>query len=268
MPPPLFADRPSQQPPERGRVDALISQTRRLRGEVAAVRRDAAPDETDPRARWQRALCDLAVHQLDDLGAHLGQLRKGAPERPAQREADEGSGPGERDGRPHGEETTGSLLTRVGSAEWNLLTDEVGWSEELYRIVGRPPEAGPMSLDELPSLVFVEDQPLLTQLVTDCLVDGKPIDGEFRFVRSDGGVRTLHVAGEPVLDGEGRTASMWVVFRDVSELRRSERAVRESRESLRRRHERERAEHRLAAEFREMVLPPRRGPLRLAGDGT
>ncbi|GGP95198.1 SpoIIE family protein phosphatase [Streptomyces roseolilacinus] len=269
MPSPLFADRPSQQPPERGPVDALISQTRRLRGEVDAVRRDAASDETDPRARWQRALCDLAVHQLDDLGAHLGQLREGVPERPARpgTAAEEEPGPGERDGRPDGEGATGSLLTRVGSAEWNLLTDEVGWSEELYRIIGRPPEAGPMSLDELPSLVFVEDQPLLTRLVTDCLVDGKPIDGEFRVVRADGRVRTLHVAGEPVLDGEGRTASMWAVFRDVSELRRSERAVRESRESLRRRQEREQAERRLVAEFREAVLPPWRGPLRLAAGG-
>ncbi|WOI60776.1 PP2C family protein-serine/threonine phosphatase [Streptomyces fradiae] len=260
MPSPLFAERPSQQPPERGRVDALISQARRLRGEVDAVRRDAPADADDPRARWQRALCDLAVHQLDDLGAHLGQLREGVPG-----PGGGAAGPAARDGRPRGEGATGSLLTRVGSAEWNLLTDEVGWSDELYRIIGRAPSAGPMSLDELPSLVFAEDQPLLSRLVTDCLVDGKPIDGEFRVVRADGRVRTLHMAGEPVLDGEGRTASMWAVFRDVSELRRSERDVRESRESLGR--DRERTGHRLAAELREAVLPTWRGPLRPAGDG-
>ncbi|WP_374984357.1 PP2C family protein-serine/threonine phosphatase [Streptomyces fradiae] len=260
MPSPLFAERPSQQSPERGRVDALISQARRLRGEVDAVRRVAPADADDPRARWQRALCDLAVHQLDDLGAHLGQLREGVPEPGS---GDGASGPAARDGRPRGEGATGSLLTRVGSGEWNLLTDEVGWSDELYRIIGRAPSAGPMSLDELPSLVFAEDQPLLSRLVTDCLVDGKPIDGEFRVVRADGRVRTLHMTGEPVLDGEGRTASMWAVFRDVSELRRSERAVRETRESLR---DRERAGHRLAAELREAVLPAWRGPLGPAGD--
>lgn len=79
MPSPLFADRPAQQP-EPGAVDALISQTRRLRGELVAVRREAVVNDDDPQQRWQRALCDLAVHQLDDLGAHLGQLRAGAPE--------------------------------------------------------------------------------------------------------------------------------------------------------------------------------------------
>ncbi|WP_175409197.1 PP2C family protein-serine/threonine phosphatase [Streptomyces sp. TRM64462] len=277
MPSPLFADRPSQQPPERGAVDALISQTRRLRGELDAVRRDTA-DETDPQVRWQRALCDLAVHQLDDLGAQLGQLRDGVPDAPesARHEAEGETGDGDRsdasgarpeDGRPSDERETGSLLNRVGSAEWNLLTDEVSWSDELFRIFGRSPEAGPMTLDELPSMVFTEDQSLLTQLLTGCLIDGKPIDGEFRIVRTDGRVRTLHMVGEPVLDGDGCTASMWAVLRDVSELRRSERAVRESRDSLLRRQEAEQTEHRMAVELQEAVLPPWRGPLRLARGG-
>ncbi|MEU5432392.1 SpoIIE family protein phosphatase [Streptomyces sp. NPDC020719] len=258
MPSHLFADRPSPQPPERDTVDALITQTRRLRGGVDAVRRDALVDD-DAHGRWQRALCDLAVHHLDDLGTHLDQLKEGLPEAGPDDEAqEEDEHPGfEADALP------GSLLSRVGSAEWNLLTDEVSWSEELFQIFGRAPESGAMSLDELPSMVFAEDQGLLTAMVTDCLVDGKPIDGEFRIVRTDGRVRTLHMMGEPVLDTEGCTASMWAVLRDVSELRRSQRAVRESRDSLQRERHIAQTEHRLAVELQEAVLPPWRGSLRL-----
>ncbi|WP_336320411.1 PP2C family protein-serine/threonine phosphatase [Streptomyces lavendofoliae] len=265
MPSHLFADRPAPQPPERGTLDALISQTRRLRGDVDAVRRDAVVDEDDPQGRWQRALCDLAVHQLDDLGAQLGQLKEGVPdglEQPA-----ELFGPGADEAAPADPPPTGSLLSRVGSAEWNLLTDEVSWSDELYDIFGRSPEAGPLTLDELPSMVFAEDQALLTAMVTGCLIDGKPIDGEFRIVRTDGRVRTLHMMGEPVLDVDGCTASMWAVLRDVSELRRSERAVRESRDSLQRRRHIERAEHRMAVELQEAVLPPWRGSAGLPHNG-
>lgn len=274
MPSHLFADRPAQ-PPEPGMVDALISQTRRLRGDVDAVRRDAVLDEDDPRNRWQRALCDLAVHQLDDLGAHLSQLKVGLPdELPATPgsapESGTGTGFPSDPGAAYGDPApapTGSLLSRVGSAEWNLLTDEVSWSEELFQIFGRAPENGPMSLDELPSMVFAEDQPLLQAMVTDCLIDGKPIDGEFRIVRTDARVRTLHMMGEPVLDEDGSTASMWAVLRDVSELRRSERAVRESRDSLQRRRQIERTEHRVAVELQEAVLPPWRGSLSFAHGG-
>lgn len=256
MSPHVFADRPAGQQPERGTVDALISQTRRLLGDVDAVRRDAVGDETDPEARWQRALYELAVHQLSDLDRHLAQLRDGPATRtapPAQRAGF--------DRRP------GSLLSRVGSAEWNLLTDEATWSTELYQILGRSPDTPALTLDELPAVVHAEDQPKLTAMVTDCLIDGKPIDGEFRVKRPDGSVRAVHMMGEPVLDADGATASMWAVVRDVSELRRSQRAVSETRDSLRRQRHIAQTEHRLAVELQEAVLPPWRGSLRLPHGG-
>ncbi|MER5661188.1 PP2C family protein-serine/threonine phosphatase [Streptomyces mirabilis] len=258
MPSHLSADRPAAQPPPRGSVDALISQTRRLRGEMDAVRRDAPLDDTDPQGRWQRALCDLAMHQLDDLDEHLAQLRDGPPPVPA-----EPAGAPAVSAAPR----RGSLLSRVGSAEWNLLTDEASWSGELYAILGRDPAAPPLTLDELPSLMLDEDRPMLTAMVTDCLIDAKPIDGEFRIVRPDGGVRTVHMMGEPVLDTDGSTAAMWAVLRDVSELRRSQRTVSESRESLQLHRHHAQSERRLAVQLQEAVLPPWRGSLRFPQRG-
>ncbi|WP_329297966.1 SpoIIE family protein phosphatase [Streptomyces sp. NBC_00659] len=261
MPPHLSADRPAAQPPRRGTVDALISQTRRLRGEVDAVRREAPADEEDAQGRWQRALCNLALHQLNDLDAHLAQLRDGPTELPVPPEATSAARTAPAVPRQ------GSLLSRVGSAEWNLLTDEASWSGELYQILGRDAVAPPLTLDELPSLVLDEDRPMLTTMVTDCLIDAKPIDGEFRIVRPDGGVRTVHMMGEPVLDADGSTASMWAVLRDVSELRRNQRTVGETRESLQRQRHVAQTEHRLAVELQEAVLPPWRGSLRFPRQG-
>ncbi|MFH8371079.1 PP2C family protein-serine/threonine phosphatase [Streptomyces sp. NPDC018031] len=259
MPSPRSADHPAAQPTRRGTVDALISQTRELRGGIEAVRPDTAGSGDlsaldDPRLRWQHALCDLAAHHLDDLGEHLGQLREGLPGEPPAAEPRPAGPAAGREPAPG----------RAGSAEWNFLTDEVAWSEDLCLIFGRRPEEGGLSLDELPGWLFAEDQHVLTDLVTDCLVDGKAIDGEFRIVRSDGEIRTVHMAGEPVLDADGATASMWAVFRDVSELRRSQLAVRETCDSLLRRQQLARTEHRVAVELQETVLPPWRGPLRLS----
>ncbi|WP_171166676.1 PP2C family protein-serine/threonine phosphatase [Streptomyces sp. I05A-00742] len=239
-------------PPVPGAVDALISQTRRLRGGIDAVRREAAGEELpdDPLGRWQRALCDLATHQLDDLGAHLGQLRDGLP-------APDPAPPAEDRALPPG---------RAGSAEWNFLTDEVTWSDELFQIFGRRPEDGALTLDELPSRLFEEDRELLTALVTDCLVDGKPIDGEFRIVHTDGSPRTLHMLGEPVLDADGCTSSMWAVLRDITELRRSRDTVDATGDSLRLHRRRAQAEQRLAAELQKAVLPPWHEPARLPHD--
>ncbi|MEU8786391.1 SpoIIE family protein phosphatase [Streptomyces sp. NPDC048637] len=268
MPPPLFADHPADRPPERETVEALITQARRLRGGLDAVRRESTVDTdlaADPQLRWQRALCDLAVHHLDDLGGHLDQLREGLPAESEDDRAPE-AGPPAAPPEPEPHER-GSLLRRVGSAEWNLLTDEVSWSDELFTMFGRAPSDGPLTLDELPSLVHPEDQDGLATMVTDCLVDGRPIDGEFRIVRPDESLRTVHMVGEPVLDADGSTACMWAVLRDVSELRRSQQAVHETRDSLHRERQIAQTEHRLAVELQEAVLPPWRGSLRFPHGG-
>ncbi|MFF4218497.1 PP2C family protein-serine/threonine phosphatase [Streptomyces nondiastaticus] len=265
MPSPLHADSSAAQPPEHGTVDALISQTRRLRGGLDAVRRAAAAEEEpdDARSRWHRALCDLAAHHLDDLGEHLGQLREGPPPpgdpAPAGAVRAPAAPPAPQPGAAPG---------RVGSAEWNLLTDEATWSDELFQLFGRSPEEGPLTLDELPSWLLEEDRGQLTAMVTGCLVDGKPIDGEFRIVRADGSTRAVHMMGEPVLDGDGTATSMWAVLRDISELRRSRRAVDETSDSLQRHQHIARAEHRIAVELQEAVLPPWRGSLRFPQGGA
>ncbi|MEU0335956.1 SpoIIE family protein phosphatase [Streptomyces sp. NPDC006193] len=261
MPSPVSADRSAAQPPGRGSVESLIRQARRLKGGVDAVRRDTRSDGAGPEERWQRALCDLALHQLDDLDAHLAQLRDG----PAPAAADTAETPAVRTAPPAA--PRGALPGRVGSAEWNLLTDEAAWSGELYRILGLDPGRPALTLDELPTLVAEEDRPKLTAMVTGCLVDGKPIDGEFRVVRPDGSVRTVHMMGEPVLGADGGTASMWAVLRDVSELRHSRQTVSETRDSLHRHRRQEQTEHRIAAELQDAVVPPWRGCRRFPHQG-
>lgn len=271
MPSHLHADHAAGPPPDPGAVDALISQARRLRGEVDAVRREAVTttqtDDDSPRARWQRALCDLAVHHLDDLGEHLGQLREGLePDREAEPDQGAAYGPAAPPLPVEQQPAAQGLPAapgRAGSAQWNLLTDEVEWSDELYRIFGRGRRDGPLTLDELPSWLHEEDQATLTAMVTGCLVDGRQINGEFRIVRQDGSVRTIHMVGEPVLDGDGGTASMWAVLRDVSDLRHTQRMLGETRDTLRHQRQVARTEHRLAVELQESVLPAWRGPLRL-----
>jgi PAS domain-containing protein len=279
MPSPAHADHTAAQSPDPGAVDALITQARQLRTRVDAVLRDGREGRDggqdlaaaeDPQLRWQRALCDLAVHQLDDLGAHLGQLRDGldglGPDTPRNHAA--GRLPEDPPDRVRAPDAAAvGALGRAGSAEWNLLTDAVTWSDELYQIFGRDPGDGPLTLDELPSWLFAEDQGLLTEMVTGCLVDGRPIDGEFRIVRADGSVRTVHMVGEPVLGADGGTESLWAVLRDVSDLRRSQRTLRETRDSLERRRRKAQTERRLAVELQEAVLPPWRGSLRFPPDG-
>ncbi|MGK5531441.1 PP2C family protein-serine/threonine phosphatase [Streptomyces sp. URMC 129] len=231
-------EHPANDVPPGATLDDLIARTRRLRDDLDAVRLGESAQGAAHGIR--RAAWELAAHRLDDFGEQLDQLRA-AP----------------------GGEGRVRLGQRIGSAEWNLLTDGVVWSEELFSIFGRPAQDGPLTLDQLPSFLPPEDQPALTAAVTGCLVDGRPMDCEFRITRPDGSERTVQMAGEPVLDDHGGTVAMWAMIRDVSELRRSGTPVAapgpdadRAAEELRRQRRIARAGHGLAIELEDSALAP------------
>lgn len=243
------AGRPVGGAPGPGTPQDLIARVLRLRAEIGAAR-SAEPEEAAD-SRMRRAVLGLAGRQLDDAAEQLaGLLPAPAP-------------------LPAGQARLGG---RVGSAEWSLLTDEVTWTEELFAIFGRPVADGPLTLDELPSCVLAEDQPGLAGAVTRCLIDGHPVDCEFRIRRPDAAVRTLQLAAEPVLDDDGGTVAMWAMIRDAGGPRTVPAQGAGPRPdgvggpaALRERQRLARTEHRLALELQEAATapwlsPPRRDP--------
>ncbi|MFF4651552.1 SpoIIE family protein phosphatase [Streptomyces sp. NPDC001380] len=103
----------------------------------------------------------------------------------------------------------------TGLAEWNLATDEVLWSPEVFALFGRDRDAGGLTLDQLPAQLLPEDQLPLQGMVTAALVDGHALVGEFRIVRPDGTVRAVRCSGGPVMGGDGHAESLRLSLRDL-----------------------------------------------------
>lgn len=75
------------------------------------------------------------------------------------------------------EQRRNTLMQRLGNlgwADWDLATDTIIWSEQVYAIFGRDPGEGPMALEELPRHVPPEDLPALGANVRRLLGDGLP----------------------------------------------------------------------------------------------
>ncbi|NUU25329.1 MAG: SpoIIE family protein phosphatase [Streptomycetaceae bacterium] len=143
----------------------------------------------------------------------------------------------------------------LASAEWHLDTDEIRWSDEMYQIFDRDPVLGPLRLDDLPQHVLPGDLPIVETLVDELLNALRPVDGEFRLLRPDGTTRSVHIVGEPVLDSDGAPRSVWVIIRDVTELRWTQAALSEARTQLLAQRQLARVEHRIAAELQRVVMP-------------
>ncbi|WP_436788307.1 PP2C family protein-serine/threonine phosphatase [Yinghuangia sp. YIM S10712] len=143
----------------------------------------------------------------------------------------------------------------IASGEWHLDTDQIRWSDEMYQIFDRDPLLGPLRLDDLPQHVVPDDHPAMERFVGDLVAELTASECELRVMRANGAVRALHLVGEPVLDVDGSPRSVWIIARDVTELRWTQAALSETREQLLAQRRLARAEHRLAAELQRVVMP-------------
>ncbi|MFJ4191767.1 hypothetical protein [Kitasatospora sp. NPDC089509] len=101
----------------------------------------------------------------------------------------------------------------VGSAEWDLLTDDVRWTAETYLLLGCDPRHGPLSLDRLPDRLPEADRPVLRRMMTDALVHGRPAAGTLRIRRPGGRHDDVECAGEPVLGADGTVTALRMLLR-------------------------------------------------------
>ncbi|WP_042365368.1 PAS domain-containing protein [Streptacidiphilus neutrinimicus] len=101
----------------------------------------------------------------------------------------------------------------LGDAEWDLVHDSVAWSPEMFQIFARAPQDGALTLDQLPGALHPEDRRAVSRMLTDALVDGRPIDAEFRLQLADGTVRPVHCVGAPRFTDNGCIHAVWLAVR-------------------------------------------------------
>jgi len=120
-------------------------------------------------------------------------------------------------------------LAHLGSWDWDVATNRLWWSDELYRIYGLDRSSDVATYEGFLSHLHPEDRARSMGVVQQALRDGRPFDYIHRVIRPDGSVRTLHARGEVVLDPAGRSLRMYGIARDITEEK--EREERERREA-------------------------------------
>jgi diguanylate cyclase (GGDEF)-like protein/PAS domain S-box-containing protein len=116
----------------------------------------------------------------------------------------------------------------LGRWEWDVQSDEVRWSDELYRIYGLEPGKFEASFEGYLERVHEEDRFRVGGLIRDALEAQRPFSFEERIVRPSGEVRRLLSRGQVVTDGSGNAIRMMGVCRDITELRETESAMQEA----------------------------------------
>jgi PAS domain S-box-containing protein len=106
-------------------------------------------------------------------------------------------------------------LGHIGSWTWAAEPDEVRWSKELYRIMGRDPALPPPTFAQHDTIYTAESWPRLRRAVAVAMSTGEPYRMDLEYVRPDGVRGWLDVRGEAVRGQDGRIVGLRGTVRQI-----------------------------------------------------
>jgi PAS domain S-box-containing protein len=113
-------------------------------------------------------------------------------------------------------------ITHVGSWDWDVKTDRVTWSDELFRIYGIAPDDFAGTYADYLSRVHPEDRERVDRAVYRAMREREPWESTERIVRPDGSVRVLKTIGRILTDVNGDIRSLYGACLDTTEATRME----------------------------------------------
>jgi PAS domain S-box-containing protein len=119
-------------------------------------------------------------------------------------------------------------LSRIGSYSWRLSTDEITWSDELFRIYELDPPVTPASIR---TRVHPEDLTLYETMVEHAQNDGQDFAWQYRLLMPDHSIKYLHAVAQATRDQNGQLEYVAAV-QDFTARRLSEEALDKTRADL------------------------------------
>ena len=124
----------------------------------------------------------------------------------------------------------GQRLSSTGSFSWKVATDEITWSEQLYRIY--EVEIGvPVTLDAIRARVHPEDLTLLENMFEQAREGTNDLEWQYRLLMPDRSITYLHAVAHATRDQDGQLEYIAAV-QDVTGRRMSEEALATARSKL------------------------------------
>ena len=125
-----------------------------------------------------------------------------------------------------------SSAASIGIWDWNILTNEMVWDEQMHRLYGLGNGRDPAPISNWMEMVHPDDSVPVRELLARALSGAGDFDAEYRVIWPDHSVH--HVCGEAVIfrDPDGSPARMVGVCYDVTEQKLVEQELRRHRVHL------------------------------------
>ncbi|MBW7957253.1 MAG: PAS domain-containing protein [Deltaproteobacteria bacterium] len=116
-------------------------------------------------------------------------------------------------------------IARLGNWDWDIVKNDLHWSDEIYRIFGVAPREFGATYEAFLNYVHPEDREKVIRAVDEALYRKAPYSIDHRVVLRDGTEKTVHEQGEVVYD-DGRPLRMTGTVLDITERKKTEDEIR------------------------------------------
>ena len=113
-------------------------------------------------------------------------------------------------------------IAHIGSWEFDTVTGEVKWSDELWRIFGLDQREFGLSFEEYLAMVHPDDQEVVKSVDEKSQQAKTDFDHQYRIVQPDGAVRVIRGIGRVICDEDGQILKMTGTDQDITEQKRIE----------------------------------------------
>ncbi|MBO6521375.1 MAG: PAS domain S-box protein [Rhodospirillales bacterium] len=108
-------------------------------------------------------------------------------------------------------------IAKLGSWDWDVVTGDVWWSQQIYTIFGVDPARPHVTYDVFLGFVHADDRARVEQAVDDAVNNGAPYDITHRIVQPDDTIRYVRERAEVTRDDAGKPVRMSGTVQDVTE---------------------------------------------------
>jgi len=95
-------------------------------------------------------------------------------------------------------------ITHIGNWSWDITTNKVTWSDEMYRIYGLEPQSEQITFERFMQLIHPDDREKRKLEISESLETLQASDYYLRIVNPDGKVKMLKGRGEILTDSQNR----------------------------------------------------------------
>ena len=126
-------------------------------------------------------------------------------------------------------------MGKLGSWKWDIPTNTLEWSDEMFNIFGLDRETFHGDLQKvIASAIHPDDRGLVEESNRSVIENNKPSPVEYRVIRPDGDIRVVWAeALELVLDDDGQPCTLSGIVKDITERIKAEKSIQSSRDQLR-----------------------------------